>query len=147
MRTFLFAFLLVPFLASQPPQPGAPHPPDDPMRELLFLPELIMENQQAIGLTDEQRDALRNEIRQASRQFTDMQWALQDEMERLLTLLKQPKVDEKLAAAQLDKVLSAEREIKRAQFMLLVRMRNKLNPEQQAKLREKQKPEVRGKED
>ncbi len=106
-----------------------------------------MENQQAIGLTEEQRDALRNEIRQATRQFTDMQWALQDEMERLLTLLKPPKVDEKLATAQLDKVLGAEREIKRAQFTLLVRLRNKLNPEQQAKLREIQKPETKGKQD
>ena len=141
MRTLLFALLLSPFLAAQTPAQ------DDPMREFLFPPELIMQNQQALGLSDEQREAVRNEIRTASRQFTDLQWTLQDEVERLLTLVKQPKVDEKLASAQLDKVLNAEREIKRAQFTLLIRIKNKLSPEQQAKLHEIQKSGARGKDD
>jgi hypothetical protein len=47
-------------------------------------------------------------------------------MERLVSLLKQSKVDDKQAASQLDKVLAAEREIKRAQLMLLIRIKNNL---------------------
>jgi hypothetical protein len=57
-------------------------------------------------------------------------------MERLVSLLKQSKVDEKQTASQLDKVLGAEREIKRAQLMLLVRIKNNLTPAQQTQLRE-----------
>jgi|SRR6266480_3238018 len=39
-----------------------------------------------------------------------------------------------LRVGQLEKVLAIEREIKRAQVTLLVRIKNKLTPEQQAKL-------------
>ncbi len=38
MKTLLFALLLVPFLAGQPPQTGPQKTPDDPMRELCFRP-------------------------------------------------------------------------------------------------------------
>src|SRR5271168_3285609 len=61
-------------------------------------------------------------------------WKLQDEMEKLVSLVKQPHVEEQDTLAQLEKVLAMEREIKRAQVSLLVRIKNKLTPEQQAKL-------------
>ena len=47
---------------------------------------------------------------------------------------EQPRVEEQEALVQLEKVLAIEREIKRAQVTLLVRIKNKLTPEQQAKL-------------
>ena len=56
-------------------------------------------------------------------------------MEGLIGLLKQSKADEAQVAAQLDKVLAAEREIKRAQVSLLVRIKNNLTEEQQHRLR------------
>lgn len=110
--------------------------PNDPMGESFFSPELVMQNQQAIGLNEEQRDSLKTELRQAQMKFTEWQWKLQDEMEKLVSLAKQPRVDEQQALAQLEKVLSIEREIKRAQVTLLVRIKNRLTPEQQAKLAE-----------
>jgi len=63
-----------------------------------------------------------------------VQSKLQDEMEKLVILIKQPRVDEQQVLTQLEKVLAAEREIKRQQVTLLVRIKNKLTPEQQAKL-------------
>jgi Spy/CpxP family protein refolding chaperone len=45
-------------------------------------------------------------------------------------------VDEQHVLAQLEKVLAAEREIKKEQVTLLVRIKNKLTPEQQGKLTE-----------
>ena len=57
-------------------------------------------------------------------------------MEALSSLLKQNSVEEAAVLAQLDKVLAAEREIKRTQISLMVRIKNKLTPEQQARLRE-----------
>lgn len=115
--------------------PGhGPGPGPDPLGQSLFPPELVMQNQQAIALTDEQRTYLRTEIRDAQMKFTDLQWKLQDEAEKMLSLVRQPHVDEQQALAQLEKVLSVEREVKRAQIALLVRIKNKLTPEQQAKL-------------
>lgn len=108
--------------------------PNDPMGESFFAPELVMQNQQAIGLSEEQRDSLKTELRQAQVKFTEWQWKLQDEVEKLVSLVKQPHVDEQQVLAQLEKVLSIEREVKRAQVTLLVRIKNRLTPEQQAKL-------------
>jgi len=129
MKLTILTLLLFGFLAAQ-------QPPEDPLRDILFPPEAIMQHQQAVGLSDEQKNSLKAEVRQAQLKFTELQWTLQDEMERLVSLLKQSKVDEKQAAVQLEKVLGAEREIKRAQLMLLIRIKNNLTPAQQTQLRE-----------
>src|SRR6202047_1117113 len=129
MKSIILTLLLLSPLAAQ-------QPPEDPLRDLMFPPEVVMQHQQAIGLSDDQKNNLKNEVRQAQLKFTELQWTLQDEMERLVSLLKQSKVDEKQAASQLDKVLDAEREIKRAQLMLLIRIKNNLTPAQQSQLRE-----------
>lgn len=119
-------------LAQQPPSP----PGHDPLAETLFPPELVMRHQQAIGLQAEQKTYLRDEIRKAQLRFTELQWQLQDAMESMRSLLEQTPAAEAQVLAQLDKVLEAEREIKRAQITLMVRIKNKLTPEQQARLRE-----------
>lgn len=114
----------------------AQQPGEDPLGQSFFPPELVIQHQEAIGLSPEQKDAFKTEIRQAQLKFTELQWKLQDEMEKMLSLVKQTHPDEQQVLAQLDKVLSAEREVKREQITLLVRIKNKLTPEQQAKLAE-----------
>lgn len=131
-KVYLLGILL--FFMSQAAQ--AQQPANDPLGEVLFAPELVMQHQQAIGLSDEQKESFKSELRKAQLRFTELQWQLQDEMEKLLTLLRQEQVSEQLTLAQLDKVLSAEREIKRAQFALLIQIRNRLTPEQRARLTE-----------
>ena|SRR5260221_9599956 len=116
---------------------------EDPVRDALFPPEVVMQNQQALGLSEEQKNFLRNEVRTAQPRFTEMQWKLQDEMDRLAAMLKPSKIDESQVSAQLDKVLSGEREIKHAQLMLLVRIKNSLNAEQQTRLRDLAKSKSR----
>ena len=111
-------------------------PDQDPIGQSFFAPELVIQHQEAIGLNAEQKDYFKTEIRQAQLKFTELQWKLQDEMEKLVSLVKQPRVDEQQVLAQLEKVLAAEREIKREQVTLLVRIKNKLTPEQQGKLLE-----------
>ena len=115
---------------------GAQQPEQDPIGQSFFAPELVIQHQEAIGLSADQKDSLKTEIRQAQLKFTELQWKLQDEMEKLVSLVKQNHVDEQQVLAQLDKVLAAEREVKREQVTLLVRIKNKLTPEQQAKLAE-----------
>lgn len=129
--------LTAPTLAQQaPPAPPAAPAPHDPLAESLFPPELVMANQRAIGLDDEQKAYLRQEISEAQARFLNLQWDLQDAMESLKSLLDQEQVNEQQILAQLDKVLDAERRIKRAQMGLMVRIKNKLTAEQQARLRE-----------
>ena len=88
MKPMILTMLLFSSLAAQ-------QPPEDPLRDVMFPPEAVMQHQQALGLSDEQKNNLKVEIRQAQLKFTELQWTLQDEMERLVSLLKQSKADEK----------------------------------------------------
>lgn len=116
---------------AQPPQPGP-----DPLAEHLFPPELIMQHQNAIGLSEDQKGAIRGEIVKAQGRFLELQWQLQDAVENLVGLVKQTGAEENEVMARLDKVLAAEREVKRTQLTLLIRIKNRLSAEQQARLRE-----------
>ena len=108
----------------------------DPITENLFAPDQVLANQKAIGLDDAQRNYVRAEVLKAQTRFTELQFQLQDAMESLVMLLKQNPVDETQVMAQLDKVLNAEREVKHTQIALMVRIKNKLTPEQQSRLRQ-----------
>jgi Spy/CpxP family protein refolding chaperone len=134
MRLIFYALciLLLSFSAvraQQQPQP-------DPFAGNLFPPELIMQHQQALGLGEEQKNLLKAELSKLQTHLNELQWDLQGEVEKLAALVKQDQADEAQTLTQLDKVLSLEREIKRAHIGLLVRIKNKLTPEQQARLRE-----------
>jgi len=123
--------------AQQQPQP-------DPFAGNLFPPELIMQHQQTLGLSEEQKNFLKAELRKLQTRLNELQWDLQEEVGKLSALVKQDQADEAQALIQLDKVLGLEREIKRAHIGLLIRIKNKLAPEQLAKLREIQgQPPIR----
>ena len=120
--------------AQQPPPP--PPPPMDPLGDVMFPPELIMGHTRDLGITDEQKSFMRAEIQKSTARFNELQWQVQDAMEALHALMKANPVNEQQALAQLDKVLDTEREIKRLHFGLAIALKNKLTPEQQAKLQE-----------
>jgi len=131
----------------QPPQPGEPprppEPPDDPIAQNLFPPEMVMQHRQEIALTDEQHTAIRQELRKASTRFNELQWQMEDEMETMNKLTKASTVDEQKVMAQLDKILNIEREVKRTQLLVSLRIKNKLTEEQQTKLQEHRRPPQR----
>jgi Spy/CpxP family protein refolding chaperone len=68
--------------------------------------------------------------------FTDLQWQQSAEAEALGGLLKQERTDEAKAMAQLDKLLSIESDVKRLHISMLIKVKNLLTADQQAKLRE-----------
>jgi len=136
---YLFAILFLTMAmarAQQPaPAPQASHPQQpgmDAFARNFYPPEMIMRNQEALQLTDEQQAYFKTEMRKAQTNFTELQWKLEDEAEKLLTLSKAQRLDEPAILAQLEKVLTAERDVKRAQLSLLIRLKNKLTPTQQA---------------
>jgi Spy/CpxP family protein refolding chaperone len=65
----------------------------------------------------------------------DLQWRMQAEMQKLLELLQAAQLDETAVLAQVDRALAVERDVKRAQMTLLVRIKNTLTADQQAVLR------------
>ena len=130
------AFSVVPAIAQEPPppeQPRTPKPPHDPFGPM-FPPELVMQNQRELGLTDQQKTYMRTEIGKTSARFNDLQWQLHDAMEVLHETMKANQVNEQQALAQLDRVLETEREIKRLHMELAIKIKNNLTPEQQQKL-------------
>src|SRR5581483_702544 len=138
MKSKVYVFFLILFLASAAivsskvmhAQQQQPQTPNDPFADSFFPPEMVMQNQEAIGLTDEQKNQLKTELRQAQMKFTELQWQLEDQVEKMVALTKQDHPDEQQALAQLDKVLAAEREVKREQVSLMIRIKNSLTPEQ-----------------
>jgi len=112
----------------------AQQPQDDPIARNLFPPDLVMNHQNEIGLREDQRTAIRTELQKAQSKFVDLQWRLQDETEKMTMLLRQKPIDEAKVLAQSEIVMSLEREIKKTQLSLLIRIKNSLTDEQQAKL-------------
>jgi Spy/CpxP family protein refolding chaperone len=114
-----------------------PHPQgDDPIAQNLFPPELVMRFHQEIALDENQSKAIKDLVQKAQTKFLDMQWDMQSEAEKLIQLLRGRPVDESAVLAQVDRVLNLEREIKKAQISLLVRIKNTLTESQQNKLME-----------
>jgi Spy/CpxP family protein refolding chaperone len=113
----------------------APQPADDPIAQNLFPPEQVMKYRQEINLDEGQSKALKEAIQKAQTTFLDMQWDM-SESGKLIQLLKARPVDENAVLARVDQVLNREREIKKAQISLLVRIKNLLTDAQQNKLME-----------
>jgi len=129
-----------PNLPNPPNMPNPPMPPPDPLADVMFPPELIMSHARELQLTDAQKVFMRGEIQNATTQFNELQWKLQDEMEALHETLKSNSVNEQQALAQLGKVLDVERQIKLLHVGMGVRMKNRLTPEQQELLRRMRMP-------
>ena len=122
-RRAILVLLLASPLVAQEPEPE--------FAKYLFSPELVMQHQQALRLTAEQRTSITQGIRDLQLKVVDLQWKMQDEAQKLTALVEGSRVDEAQTLAQVDRVLGIEREIKRAHMMLLVRIKNLLEPRQQ----------------
>jgi Spy/CpxP family protein refolding chaperone len=121
--------------AQEPPPPATQGAVQgDPIFQALFPPELIMQHRRAIGLTDEQRDAISQLIQELQGRVVRLQWELLDEIQQLTEVMSTPRVDLDRALDQLDSVLETEKSIKQAHLEMLVRIKNLLTPEQQTSL-------------
>lgn len=106
----------------------------DPFGGKLFPPDLIMSNADAIGLSQEQREAVRDLVQGAQGRFGELQQNLRTEVEALAKLAEPANADQAAVLAQFDKVADREKEIKRAQLSMLLELRKKLTDDQRAKL-------------
>ncbi|HVQ34824.1 MAG TPA: periplasmic heavy metal sensor [Candidatus Bathyarchaeia archaeon] len=104
-----------------------------PMDRSLFPPDLILSNQIALGLTDDQTASIKKMINETHQKVLDFQTALQRTTEQLHTELSAPKVNEAAAISFATQVMGFEQQIKTAHMTLLIRIKNMLTPEQQTK--------------
>lgn len=119
--------------------PAAGQDPEEPagtgsFEEVLYPPELIMEHGRAIALTDRQRDEISEQIADLQGRVVRLQWELADRMTELTSTVRRPRVDLDLALDQLEATLETEKAIKLVHLEALIRIKNVLTPEQQARL-------------
>ncbi len=136
MRSIRILALLLSLTAVARAEPGKN---DDPIAARLFSPELIMQHQRELAIDDKQRDAIVAAVQKTQAQLVPLQWQMQGATEQMAKLLDAPKLDEAKVLAQADKIMSIEREFKRAHLGLLVRIRNLLTDTQRARLAELRK--------
>lgn len=110
--------------------------PEDEIENNFFPPELVMRAQSRLQLKPEQKALIIKQTTTAQVQFTELEWEIQAEMEKLLHHLQQQAVDENAALKLLDTVTELEAEVKRTHFKLLIRIKNALNQRQQNVLQE-----------
>ena len=113
---------------------GPSRPDVDPFSKFLFPPDFVMAHQDAIHLTERQRGAVQDAVIEVQGKATAAQFKLAAVSEKLSTALAALNVDEASVLQLIDQVLAAERDVKRAQISLLIRVKNQLTPEQQAAL-------------
>lgn len=107
---------------------------DDPLANLLLPPDLVLAHQQAINLTEQQRLLIQATMVDTQKKLLDDQIKLKGEVEKLQSFLRSSAPDEPKVLDEMDKVLGAERDIKRAQLSLMVKLKNSLTQLQQAQL-------------
>jgi Spy/CpxP family protein refolding chaperone len=138
MKLLRIVALLLSLVAVAHAEPGKN---DDPIAARLFPPELIMKHQRELGIEDRQRDAIVAEVQKTQALLVPLQWQMQGASEQMAKLLDAPKLDEAKVLAQADKIMTIEREFKRAHLGLLVRLRNLLSDTQRARLVQLRKEE------
>jgi Spy/CpxP family protein refolding chaperone len=106
------------------------------MADNFYPPEMLIRHAREIGLDDSQKQAIETRFQESRQKFTELQQNLQKQIAAMSQLLHAEHPDEQEALAQLDKVLDAERQIKRLQLSLFLDVRNQLTSEQQAKVKD-----------
>jgi len=128
---------LVTLAAAAPAQSARPD--DDPLARLLFDPELVLTFASELSLQAAQRTAIVNAIKAAQGDILDRKLEMAARHQELVKSMEAPRVDEAAALAQADRVMELEREMKRSQLQLLIRIKNTLTQQQQDRLRELRK--------
>jgi Spy/CpxP family protein refolding chaperone len=132
-------------LLAAPSVAAAQNPkPDDAFAQALFDPQLVLRHAQAIGLTPAQRRTILDELKATQTALAPLQANMMEPALDLVELLGQTRVDEPKVVAKMDQVLEIENEVKKKQASLLIRIKNALSPEQQARLRELRSTEGTG---
>lgn len=102
----------------------------------LFPAEMVIRQASEIGLTENQKDAIKEVIRETDSRTLDVKWDLRDEAEKMRKMLEPASVDEQAVIKQANIVMTLEKEMKVMQLSMLIRIKNILTEEQVKQLRQ-----------
>jgi len=101
---------------------------------LMPSPEFALEHAEEIGLTSSQRDELQTAVRDLQQSAQKFSEQVKHESDALAQLLAAETLDATAVAAQFDKVLAAEDEVKRLRMRMSLQTRASLTPAQREAL-------------
>jgi Spy/CpxP family protein refolding chaperone len=129
-------------LRAQTPAP-TPRAGEDPLARFFFPPDLVLQHALEMKLQQAQRTTIVNAVKEAQGELFDLQLQMAERSQELMNVLEggrliivdgrvasPERLDEAAVLAQVDQVLAVEREMKRRQMQLLIKIRNALTPEQ-----------------
>lgn len=102
----------------------------DVFKGKLFAPNIILENQDALGLSKEQFTAIRAAVVAVQGNVAEHEWDLREAYMKVMADLDEVPVDEDKVMVNVQAALLAENEVKKLQVAMLVRLRNLLTDEQ-----------------
>ncbi len=125
-----------PRLSTAPIEAREAHEGLGPIEARLFPPELVMEHQGELAITEEQRRAILGETEREQSEMLRLQWELSGEKEKLVKLLDGDRTDEAKVQEIAARLTDRETKVKTLHLGMLVRVKNVLTHEQLAKLKE-----------
>jgi len=105
------------------------------MERNLFPPALVLANQVALGLSEDQIATIKTQVGETQKKTLDAQVDLTRVGEQLRAALEQERIDEKAALSLASQAMDLEKKVKSAQLSLMIQVKNALTPEQQDKAR------------
>ena len=109
-------------------------PKEDVFKGKLFPPNVILENQEELGLSKEQFTKIRAAVVEVQGNVAEYEWDMREAYMKLMTELDQSPVDEDRVLEHANTALLAENQVKKQQMRMLVRLKNLLTAEQIAYL-------------
>ena len=109
----------------------------DPFEGRLLPLELVMSFRKEIDLTKEQNREIGQLVVELQKSVAEKQWQMQSAYFDLIEALDEDKIDEEHTIGLVDTAVGTENEIKLEQIRFLIRIRNMLDENQIAFLREK----------
>lgn len=109
---------------------AAEHGKGDVFRGKLFPPNVILEHQDALGLSKEQFTAIRTAVVAVQSDIAEHEWDVREAYQRIMAGLDEKPVDERRVLSGVEAALRAENQVKIRQMTMLIRLKNLLTAEQ-----------------
>lgn len=102
----------------------------DVFKGKLFAPNVILENQDELGLSKEQFTAIRAAVVAVQASVAEHEWDLREAYRKVMADLDEVPVNEDKVLVNVQALLLAENQVKKLQVAMLIRLRNLLTEEQ-----------------
>ncbi len=106
----------------------------DPFKGKLFPPNVILENQEELGLTKHQFTEIRATVVEVQGNVAEFEWDMREAYLKLMAELDKSPVSEDRVLEHAEVALLAENQVKKHHMAMLVRLKNLLTAEQIAYL-------------